>query len=585
MKLTGHIITLLLLTANILAAQTYGPQDSRFCVDEHKIHFKFDKHEVNLSFRDNASSIEALFSDLARLEKVDSICIYGYSNLEGGSEHNKLLSSKRAESLKKYLVDNYYIGLYTNNIKAYGMGENWAGLTQMIRDDYRRYDRDAVLRILTNTEISNDTRKWRLERLDEGYTWVYLKKVYMSNLKYAKVCIYGKRLLTVDEILDEAEAAARSMGRSGEYSDEAPAPDYRSLQKPLETTVTDTIYTLSTIAPTGALVPVLTDSLVVTAVPLTADTVAVATVPVVADTLAVTAVPVAVDKVVIADNVVVTADASPVSAAVAGTTVLAGTAVSPVTTVSTVSTVSTVQQADTLFISAADSLFFDRAQTPQEPVTTLTKDEKNEERAVSEQADSLQAIDSTCRTVVALKTNLLLDAVTALNFAVEVPFGKHFSAEYFQTTPWWEAKSNKFCLQFLSFGGQAKWWFLPRTKPASENLKQRDALVGHYVGLYGWGGWGDLQFGRNLCQQFDFWSAGLTYGYSMPVSRHLNMEFSISFGYANIAYQHYVPTEDWSLLVRDPENAGTLHYFGPTKAEISLVVPIRATIGKKGGRR
>ena len=26
-------------------------------------------------------------------------------------------------------------------------------------------------------------------------------------------------------------------------------------------------------------------------------------------------------------------------------------------------------------------------------------------------------------------------------------------------------------------------------------------------------------------------------------------------------------------------------YFGPTKAEISLVVPIRATIGKKGGRR
>ena len=70
----------------------------------------------------------------------------------------------------------------------------------------------------------------------------------------------------------------------------------------------------------------------------------------------------------------------------------------------------------------------------------------------------------------------------------------------------------------------------------------------------------------------------------MPIGKYLNMEFTISVGYANIDYQHYIPTDDFSLLVRDPEMAGKLHYIGPTKAEISLVIPIRAKT-KKGGKR
>ena len=63
------------------------------------------------------------------------------------------------------------------------------------------------------------------------------------------------------------------------------------------------------------------------------------------------------------------------------------------------------------------------------------------------------------------------------------------------------------------------------------------------------------------------------------------MEFSISAGYARIPYQHYIPTDDYSILLKDNDLAGTLHYFGPTKAEISLVIPIRATYYRKGGAR
>ena len=178
---------------------------------------------------------------------------------------------------------------------------------------------------------------------------------------------------------------------------------------------------------------------------------------------------------------------------------------------------------------------------------------------------------------------LLLDAVSALNYAIEVPINEHVSLQYFQTTPWWNNKKNNFCLQALTFGGEARWWFLPRTFGATENRKQRDALVGHFLGAYGWGGILDIQAGRDFgCYQADFTSFGLSYGYSMPIGKHLNMEFSLSAGYARIPYQHYVPTDDWQTLIKDKSDVGTLHYIGPTKAEVSLVIPIRV---KTGGRR
>ena len=186
------------------------------------------------------------------------------------------------------------------------------------------------------------------------------------------------------------------------------------------------------------------------------------------------------------------------------------------------------------------------------------------------------------RTVLALKTNLLYDAVTALNFAVEVPIGKRFSVLYEHHCPWWLSKNNKYCLQFLSYGGEFRWWIAPRPERENPERKERDRLTGHFLGLYGWTGKSDIQIDNRLgCYQFEFCSAGLTYGYSMPVGKFLNMEFSISAGYAQIPYQHYIPTDDWSLLIKDDNKAGTLHYIGPTKAEISLVIPIRAKIGGK----
>lgn len=196
------------------------------------------------------------------------------------------------------------------------------------------------------------------------------------------------------------------------------------------------------------------------------------------------------------------------------------------------------------------------------------------------------------RTVVALKTNLLYDLLTWANFSVEVPFSirnQQFSLLYQHQFPWWTwgQNDNEYCNRFLSIGGEARWWFRPQYHAATARRTERDRLTGWYAGLYGLSGKWDFQRRRDICYQGEFWSAGLTVGYAMPLGRWANMEFSLAAGYANIPYRGFIPTEDYSQLVRDPEDTGTWHYIGPTRAEVSLVIPfkITKTLKWKGGER
>ena len=177
------------------------------------------------------------------------------------------------------------------------------------------------------------------------------------------------------------------------------------------------------------------------------------------------------------------------------------------------------------------------------------------------------------KTILALKTNLLYDLLTLVNFSIEFPLYKDkLSILYYHQCPWWTwgKGNNEFCTRFLSIGGEARWWF-----------KTKDRFQGHFLGAYAESGKYDFEYQRKICYQGEFYSAGLSYGYAMPVGRHLNLEFSISAGYASIPYRGYSPSGDYEILWRDPDKVGRLHYFGPTKAQVSLVIPIRVTT--KGG--
>ena len=426
-------------TALLSSAQVLEQAIDVVPTSEYNLYFHFDDPDLDVFYHNNARTLGNLYQSIENMVKVDSVCVYAYASPEGGSVRNDELSSQRASAVREYL--NLYLPdlpqTRSSRVSAYGMSENWEGFIEMVAKQYRRHDKPAVLSILANEYITDETKKHRLNSLDGGYTWVYFKRIFMPELAMARVCVFGE-------------------AREGtETSDVLMIPG---------------------------------------------------------------------SKVVIRDTTYIVMEA----------------------------------------MAPADTVVTPPAVAPSPVEAPLMSSQK---------------------TVLGLKTNLLLDAVTAVNFAIEVPFNKHFSLEYFQTTPWWRGRGNKFCMQFISFGGEARWWFLPRVKPATEKLRQRDALVGHFLGVYGWGGVGDIQLGRKFCYQFDFWSAGLTYGYSLPVSKHLNMEFTLSVGYARVPYQHYVPTEDFSLLIKDHSLAGTLHYIGPTKAEINLVIPIRSNTGRKAAKK
>ena len=195
------------------------------------------------------------------------------------------------------------------------------------------------------------------------------------------------------------------------------------------------------------------------------------------------------------------------------------------------------------------------------------------------------------KTIFAIKSNLLYDALTWTNLSLEVPFsGNKFSVTYDHQFPWWRwgEGGNKYCNRYLQVGGEFRWWFHPRTKPATKHRVVRDKLAGHFLGVYGMGGKWDFETRRNICYQGEFWSTGLSYGYSLPISKRLNLEFTASLGYASIPYRHFIPSDDYEILFRDPTDTGRWNYVGITKLGVTLVIPItikKTIMPKEGGLR
>ena len=121
---------------------------------------------------------------------------------------------------------------------------------------------------------------------------------------------------------------------------------------------------------------------------------------------------------------------------------------------------------------------------------------------------------------------------------------------------------------------------------------QKKPLTGHHLGVYGQiftydfevGGRGYMGGvpGGTLWDKMNY-IAGLEYGYSLPIRSRLNIDFSIGVGYWGGIYYEYLPMDNCYVWQATKQR----HWFGPTKAEISLVWLIgRCNYNKeKGGRR
>ena len=210
--------------------------------------------------------------------------------------------------------------------------------------------------------------------------------------------------------------------------------------------------------------------------------------------------------------------------------------------------------------------------TVQEPRTaTITVESYGQQHVVTV---NQAAAEPACKPFyMGIKTNMLYDLGAIPNIGAEFYLGANFSVVANWEYSWW--KSDKKSWYWRSYGGDValRYWLgkASRNKP----------LTGHHLGLYGQmitydfevGGRGyiaDSGFGKDKSEDGTLgwnWAAGLEYGYSLPIARRLNIDFTLGVGYHWGNFKEYLPIDGhyvWQATKRR-------QYIGPTKLEVSLV--------------
>ncbi|MDE7388479.1 MAG: DUF3575 domain-containing protein, partial [Muribaculaceae bacterium] len=168
----------------------------------------------------------------------------------------------------------------------------------------------------------------------------------------------------------------------------------------------------------------------------------------------------------------------------------------------------------------------------------------------------------------ALKTNLLSDALAVPEIGAEFYLGRHFSLGADWMYAGWGRDGGSRLWRIYGGDLSLRWWFgrAAAGKP----------LTGHHLGVYAGaftcdfalGGKGHMG-GRPEGSLWDrcMVNTGVEYGYSLPVARRLNLDFSIGVGYVGGIVERYdatTPLYLWQSSVRKT-------WIGPTRAAVSLV--------------
>ncbi len=162
--------------------------------------------------------------------------------------------------------------------------------------------------------------------------------------------------------------------------------------------------------------------------------------------------------------------------------------------------------------------------------------------------------------VMAIKTNLLYDALLTPNIELEIPVRSRFSVNSELGRGWW-LRENTRCWELLYGGVEGRFWFGDRSK--------RDQLTGWFGGVFANAGICDFQFEDASGVQSDFYIAvGISAGYSLKLSDRWMMEFSVGGGYLENEYQKYW-VENNETLIEDGQTMRRQSIM-PLKAKVSI---------------
>ena len=489
------------------------------------LHFRFDRSIVDYGYRDNQQALAALhklFADRNGAERIDSIRIRAFSSPEGNAAYNQRLALKRARAVKGYLVWKYP-GIPQHRIRTSAQAESWEALREAIGNDTLLPCRDEILQIL-ELNATESRKEALLKKLNAGIPYGYLRRQVLPQVRNASICtVYmgaeGKDTLPIsterrDTLYMNAEGRDSSHTLRMTGKDKAEATGTSGADN---AGVTDTCHSeRSEESPlTG-----ITDNTGNTGITNNTN---------------------ATNNTNITDiRHSERSEESPLTGITNNTGIIGITNNANATNNTNITDIRHSERSE------------------ESPLTGITNNARIADNA---RITNNTGIATHTRPLFALKTNLLFDAALMPNIELELPIGKRWSLNAEYIFPWWLINDDRYCLQLLMGGLEGRYWF--------GNREKRQALTGHFAGLYAGGGKYDLQWDTKGYQGEFFIAAGISYGYAHPIARNLRLEYNIGIGMLRTNYRHYHTRDNHRTLLWQ-EN-GEYTWLGPTKLKVSLV--------------
>lgn len=174
------------------------------------------------------------------------------------------------------------------------------------------------------------------------------------------------------------------------------------------------------------------------------------------------------------------------------------------------------------------------------------------------------SIDKPYRPKVGIKTNAIWLATTTPNLAVEFALAERWTLDISAVyNPFYYGRERM--TRFGLIQPEARYWFCSRFEK-------------HFIGVHGvYGRFNignvDVHFTDVFNEhRYKGWGAGagVSYGYHLPMGKRWGWEFTLGVGYLYLDYDKYRCESCDEFLGKQ-----TKHYFGPTKAGISLIFMIK----------
>lgn len=167
---------------------------------------------------------------------------------------------------------------------------------------------------------------------------------------------------------------------------------------------------------------------------------------------------------------------------------------------------------------------------------------------------------------IAIKSNLLYDAIAVANLGVEAPLAPRWTLDVSANLNAWAINQHKWKHWLVQ--PEVRYWLC-------------DRFQGHFFGLHAIAGQynvGNLHnnihflgtdFSDLTHNRYQGWmfGAGLAYGYSWILAKHWNIEAEIGLGWIHTRSDVY-PCADCGTKLAEDKNHD---YVGPTKAAVSLI--------------